>query len=406
MGQDQTLGSFNPLPSDKVRFGLGWDTVAQAGLNAVGIRGWQKGGSISGVFGAMYRATLIVAPDARLGVVVMMASNKISSDGVERVAERILLRALVDRGFLAAMPPALPQNPLPVIVPSAEEKSAFAGIYASSNSLYRLTFGTDNAVLVEKYDGVWNPEYVGFKKRNDGWYAADGDSLKALRLLTRADRSYIALRARGAAGHYSAPLLLAQRIDARNPISPAWKARRAVDWVPVNDNSFASFPDLTFDPRLALGEIDDLQGYLFAGSQILCDMIPPSDDRLDGMFLQIPQVNGRDLVDLAVEPWENQEWLRFGSSLYRPISGVPVAPAGPTTVAIGGEGHAEWRGLPAHGAVSIHGATAWKLFDGDFNQIAFGRGSGSAPLSGSGNKYLMLFGAKGATITLDVAVAP
>ena len=93
MGQDQTLGSFNPLPSDKVRFGLGWDTVAQAGLNAVGIRGWQKGGSIGGAFGAMYRATLIVAPDARLAVVVMMASNKISSDGVERVAERILAGA-------------------------------------------------------------------------------------------------------------------------------------------------------------------------------------------------------------------------------------------------------------------------------------------------------------------------
>ncbi len=128
MGQDQTLGSFNPLPSDRVRFGLGWDTVAQAGLNAVGIRGWQKGGSIDGAFGTMYRATMIVAPDARLGAVVMMASNKISSDLVEKVAERILLRALVDRGLLEAMPPALPQNPLPVIVPSAEEKSTFSGL--------------------------------------------------------------------------------------------------------------------------------------------------------------------------------------------------------------------------------------------------------------------------------------
>ncbi len=122
MGQDQTLGSFNPLPSDMVRYGLGWDTVAQAGLNAVGIRGWQKGGAIDGAFGTMYRATMIVAPDARLGVVVMMASNKISSDVVEKVAERILLRALVDRGLLAAMPPALPQNPLPVIVPDRGRK--------------------------------------------------------------------------------------------------------------------------------------------------------------------------------------------------------------------------------------------------------------------------------------------
>jgi CubicO group peptidase (beta-lactamase class C family) len=406
MGQDQTLGSFNPVPSDKVRFGLGWDTVAQAGLNAVGIRGWQKGGSIDGAFGAMYRATMIVAPDARLGAVVMMASNKISSDIVEKVAERILLRALVDRGLLEATPPALPQNPLPVIVPAAEEASTFSGFYASTSAVYRLTFGTDNAILVEKYDGVWKPEYAGFRKRSDGWYAADGDSIKALRLLTRAGRSYIALRTRGGAGHYATPLLLAQRIDAKNPISPVWRARLAATWLPVNESLFASFPDLTFDPRLALGEIDDLQGYHFAGAHILCDMIPPSDTRLDGMFLQIPQVHGRDLVDLAVETRDNQEWLRSGSTLYRPLSGVPFAAAGPTTAAIGSEGHAEWRGLPAHGMVSISGATAWKLFDGEFNQIAFGRGSGSAIFSGGGNKYLMLFGAKGATISLNLAVAP
>ncbi len=138
------------------------------------------------------------------------------------------------------------------------------------------------------------------------------------------------------------------------------------------------------------------------GTHILCDMIPPSDNRLDGMFLQIPQLNGRDLVDLAVETWENQEWLRLGSTLYRPLSGVPLAAAGPTTVTIGSEGHAEWRGLPAAGTVSINGATVWKLFDSDFNQLAFGRGSGSAAFSGAGNKYLMLFGAKGATITLNL----
>ncbi len=261
-------------------------------------------------------------------------------------------------------------------------------------------------MLVEKYDGVWKPEHAGFTKRSDGWYAADGDSIKALRLLTRAGRNYIALRAQGGAGHYSAPLLLAQRIDAKNPISPAWKARLAAVWLPVNENLFASFPDLEADPRLTLDEVGDLQGYLFAGSHILCDMIPPSDDRLDGMFLQIPQVNGRDLVDLAVETRENQKWLRSGSTLYRPLSGVPVAPAGPTTVAIGSEGHAEWRGLPADGTVSINAATVWKLFDGDFNQIAFGRGSGGATFSGAGNKYLMLFGAKGATINLNLAAAP
>jgi hypothetical protein len=403
MAQDQTLSSFNPLPSDIIRFGLGWDTVTQAGLNAVGIRGWSKGGAIDGAFGTMYRATLIVVPDARLGVVVMMASNKTSSDAVEKIAERILLRALVERGILAAMPAELPQNPLPVTVPGAEEKSTFGGFYAASGKLYRLSYGADNFLLVENYvDSVWKPLYQGFKKRSDGWYAADGDSIKGLRLLTRAGRNYIALRDKGGAGHYSSTRLLAQRLYAEGPISPIWQVRLVATWLPVNEYLFASYPDLDVDLRLTLDEIGGLPGYLFAGEHILRDMVPPSDNRMDGMFLQIPQFAGRDLVDLAVETRESQEWLRLGSTLYRPLSGVPLLTAGPTTVAIGSEGHAEWRRLPASGTVSINTATVWKLFDSDFNQIAFGRGSGSAAFSGAGSKYLMLFGAKEGTINLNL----
>lgn len=403
MAQEQTLSSFNPLPSDMVRFGLGWDTVTQAGLNAVGIRGWSKGGAIDGPFGTMYRATLIVAPDARLGVVVMMASNKTSSDGVEKIAERILLRALAERGLLAAMPVTLPQNSLPVTVPGAEEKSAFSGYYAASSKLYRLSYGPDNSLFVENYvDSVWKPLYEGFKKRSDGWYAADGDSIKGLRLLTRAGRNYIALRDKGGAGHYSSTRLLAQRLDAKGPISEVWQGRLAAAWLPVNEYIFASYPDLDVDLRLTLDEIGGLPGYLFADAHILRDMILPSDNRLDGMFLQIPQLAGRDLVDLAVETRDSQEWLRLGSALYRPLSGVPLAAAGPTTVTIGSDGHAEWRRLPAAGTVSINAATVWKLFGSEFNQIAFGRGSGSATFSGAGNKYLMLFGEKGATINLNL----
>ncbi|HWP68588.1 MAG TPA: serine hydrolase domain-containing protein, partial [Rectinemataceae bacterium] len=52
MGQDQTAGTFNPLPSDYMRFGLGWDTVVQPGLKALGIRAWQKGGDVTGLYGA------------------------------------------------------------------------------------------------------------------------------------------------------------------------------------------------------------------------------------------------------------------------------------------------------------------------------------------------------------------
>jgi len=405
MAEDQTTGTFNPSPTDMVRYGLGWDTVAQPGLKAVGIRGWQKGGSIDGSYGVMYRSTLIVAPDAKLGVVVLMASNKTSSDMVVKVGERVLLRALVDKGTLAAMPASLTQNPLPVIPPTDEEKSTYTGFYAAAGSVYRLSFAADGSLTVESHlENIWIPKYAAFKKRSDDWYAADGDSMAALRLLTASGRKYIAYRKLYGAGHYTTTYLLAQKLDARDAISAAWQNRMATRWLPVNKTLFfSSFLDLNIDHSFLLTSFNDLPGYLFMDADLLRDMDPPAADRLDGMFLQIPQVSGRDLTDAAIERREESDWLRVGSTLFCPLSGIPSVSAGPALVTIGSEGFSEWRKLPVSGSISITNATAWRLYDSDFNQVSSGKGNGSAVLPDSGEAaYLMLFGAPRATINLNL----
>jgi len=405
MAEDQTQGTFNPAPTDMVRYGLGWDTVAQPGLKAVGIRGWQKGGSIDGAYGLMYRSTMIVAPDANLGVVVMMASNQSSSDRVVKVGERVLLRALVDKGTLAAMPASLTQNPLPVNSPTAEEKSTYCGFYAASSTLYRLSFAADGSLTVESYlENIWTPKYAGFKKRSDGWYAADGDSITALRLLTGSGRKYIDFRKLYGAEHYTTTYLLAQQLDARDAISAAWQNRMATRWLPVNKTLFlSSFLGLNIDHSMLLTSVNGLRGYLFTDANVVRDMDPPMDERLDGMYLQIPQVSGRDLTDAAMERREESDWLRVGSTLFCPLSRIPSVPAGSASVTISSEGFFEWRKLPASGSISINNATAWRLYDNNFNQTSSGKGNGSAALPGAGEAaYLMLFGAPGSTIHLNL----
>ncbi len=87
----------------------------------------------------------------------------------------------------------------------------------------------------------------------------------------------------------------------------------------------------------------------------------------------------------------------------RPLSGVPSLPAGSTTVAIGTEGFAEWRKLPAAGSISIDNAAAWGLYNGDFHLKGSGRGNGNAVLPGSGEAaYLVLYGAPGTRIDLNL----
>ncbi len=197
--------------------------------------------------------------------------------------------------------------------------------------------------------------------------------------------------------------LMAQRLDSRNPISAAWQARMTATWLPVNEGSLASYPDILSDADSTPKAVNGLTGYLLMGTTVLRDMDPQTDGRLDGMFLQIPQVNGRDLVDAAIERREDSDWLRLGSSLSRPLSGVPSLPAGSTFVAIGTEGFAEWRKLPAAGSIAIDNAAAWGLYNGDLQLKGSGVGNGSAVLPGSGEAaYLVLYGAPGTRIDLNL----
>ena len=91
-------------------------------------------------------------------------------------------------------------------------------------------------------------------------------------------------------------------------------------------------------------------GYLIADGNIMSEMSPQNNDRLDGMFFLIPQIMGRDLMDLAVYN-QNPAWLYLGSSLYRPLSGLTHVAADQSAVPIGNDGFAEWRTLPASGSI-------------------------------------------------------
>lgn len=384
MAEDQRLGQFNPVPNDEDRFGLGWDTVAEPGLSAVGIMSWQKTGDLNGLYGA----NIMVLPEEKLGVVVFGASNSFGSGHAVKICERILLRALVARGKLAAMPKQLAPAPLPVQPVTSGDKAAFSGYYSSGGTLYHLGFSGD-LLSVQEYQGSWVPKYSDLKLRSDGWYAADDDPITGVRLLTRGGRNYSAVRLKRGYGHYTINKLTAQQIPDRPAISAAWQARIDEGWLPVNADPWLCLMSKG-DPGYHLRTISGLTGYLW-GNKILRDMTPPSDAALDGMFVTLPD-SGRDLEDARMESWGGQSWLRAGSMLYRPLSGVPLLPSGATTVVIGGDGFAEWRQLPPSGSLTISGTGYWFLYDANLNELASGKRNGSPQFSGAGAKYLILFG--------------
>ena len=416
MAKDQTTGSFNPVHSDSFAYGLGWDSVSQPGLAAVGFDGWAKGGdSID------YHAALVVSPQAQLGIVVLTSGS--DSSRAIAVAERVLLRALAENGRIAAFP-----SPLLAVVPPVASVPegllpAIAGEYAQGSVIVQLQPQPDGSLLVSlRSDAGWTPYGSPLKYRSDGWFVSDQDPLKAFKVvdadLLGVPTQYILNRAPAGYGHYLDPIVFAQRVRRRpGNLSAAWQARLSATWLVVNENP----DDLAWngmDPRLRLATVPNLDGLIAvrppadvpapAAGYIHAYIVDASaSDTVAKMMLIIPQDVGRDLEDLDIVERDGAEWTRFGSYIHQPLASVPVLPRGATeVVTIGPEGYAEWRAVASDVTpvqVTITTTGAWHLYDPAFTTVANGKGSDVAWLpAGKGLAYMTLFGHPGQTITVAV----
>ena len=413
MGQDQTAGTFNPLPSDYMRFGLGWDTVVQPGLKALGIRAWQKGGDVTGLYGA----TMIVLPDEGIAAIVAGASG-VDSGASTVVAESLLLRALVEKGRLAEMPASIVGTASARRQTSIAERVAIEGYYASSGKLYRATFKADGSLSVEQMSGgAWAPFGSGLTARADGWYSSEDPASFSLRFIDAEGGRYVGLRKTSGYGHYTIHLLYAQKLENAPPLPEAWKARTAETWLLSNETPSLAMPDDSIDPRLKISSPPELPGYIDYEWDGGLYTVRPDDDTLAAMFLLIPGAMGRDLNDLVSETMGGAEYLRVGGSRFRAASSATTLgaaskdrqPSSSRSILIGEAGLGEWTkiGSPSEGirAVSVANSTLWRLYDEGFNLIAYGTEAGRADLpKTTGEFWLVTYGKPVSTV--EIALIP
>jgi len=399
MGRDQTTTlTFNPMPTADP-WGLGWDGVAQPGLAAVGVTSWHKNGGT-----LFYGSDFFVAPEERLAVLINGTSTSYPTG---TLAERILLNALAERGRIARVPAPLPPDPPPEQAATDADLAAMAGCYANFEGLLQIQPQSDHSLRIQQYNaGLWSEYASNLKHRVDGTFASDGQPLAAYWSFTADGRRYLAMRSPRGLGHYLTELPLAQRVEPAADLSAAWRARIGQRWLMVNEHhqSILLASGLT-PPGVTLDAVEELPGYLLVKGLFQLTQIvdPAGSDRLARMFLKIPFNFGRDLSDVMIEPRSGEEWLRYGGFLFRPLASVPELVAGENLVAIGTEGLAEWRKLPVTGdSVTLSGASAWKLYDTDFQLLASGEGDGNTGANPSGD-YLLLYGTPMTAINLTLS---
>ncbi|HMA06262.1 MAG TPA: hypothetical protein VKP68_00275, partial [Ramlibacter sp.] len=379
----------NPVPS--LRYGLGWDGVIEGGLEAVGVTTWHKnGGSV------FYGSELFIAPQEQLAVFITATSTGYNP---VRLAELILLHALVERGRIAAMPALLADVPLPERTATDADLAAIAGCYGRHDLVMRIDVQSDRTLTLLVDDkGQWRSRGTGLKLRADGTWSSDAAPHLAFRTLTADGRRYLVMRSSPGYGHYEEDLLYGQAMAPQAALSAAWQARVGRKWLTVNEHPLAIEQPLS----VGLHAVPELRGYVITDAGQIVD--PSGDDTRARMCLKIPILAGTDLNDVVVETRAGDEWLHIGSVLYRPQATLRALLAGSHAVPIGPEGFGEWFRLPASGTVSIANSTAWKVLDAGLAVVASGKNAGSASLPGTGDAaYLLIYGAPGAAVSVTLA---
>ena len=320
-----------------------------------------------------------------------------------KAVEEIMLCALVERGILGMMPPPVRPGATRAAHRSRGAKTV-EGIYGAYDRLLRITRQPEGGYA------MWNFE-AGSWHRTGGTFA-----LRAGNVLLdpmQPEQSFVLRRLGGIEtlviyspsgyGHYEFEMPLAQKMEAGTAISPAWQKRLGRQWLLVNEPADSVAFSAT-RPQLKLEEIPALPGYVAVSTADIKAVTPQpvnamkSDDVAE-MCLRIPLAMSRDLNDIVVTERAGEEWIAFGSMIFRPADSVPLI--GKQAQAFTApEGEALWFRADAPAAVAVANATAWKAFDSSLKLIA--EGGPDLPHLPAGG-FLLVFGSVGRPVSVSLA---
>lgn len=312
MGRDQTTGRpINPATDHSFHFGLGWDGVTQQGMDRVGVRTWHKNG---GTF--LFYSDFYVAPDARMAVMVTGNSTSYSPG---HLAESLMLRALVERGSVAAMPSPIAFTAPAARTPTAAELDAMVGTYPCYNAVRDVVRQSDDSLTLRMYAGQWTTLASDFQLCADGAFWSRTLSM-ALRTVVTQGRRYLLQRSMNKSGLYSEEMLVGQKVTSQGLLSAAWSRRIGRRWLATNYDPSNTILVMGASLELTIDTLPELPAHLLVNAPGVENQVvdPSSSDTRALMCLQIPVVNGRDLGDLVIEIHDGQEWVRWNSTLFRP----------------------------------------------------------------------------------------
>lgn len=310
MGVDQSAMTRIDPAAPSWRWGLGWDTVQQPGLDAAGLLAWKKGGDTQ-----FFHCDFIVLPQARLAA--MLVNDNAFTGNRLALLEGLLLRAAQERGMISAVPSAIVSTVPPAVsvTPGAAE---LIGIYARDNMPVQVLAEAGGTLAFRFWTaGEWTVADKGLRLRTDGWWWADGVAERCYAFKTVEGRRYLIQRSLSGNQLYWDEVPVAEWLpEALAPLPAAWQDRVGSQWRCINDDP-ESFEG-RYEPRTGvIGELAERPGYVMWNDDQLLRVINGNEA---GMTVKIPVMAGRDLVELRMEKGEDgEDRLHVGTLVFRPM---------------------------------------------------------------------------------------
>ncbi|RYF76986.1 MAG: class A beta-lactamase-related serine hydrolase [Comamonadaceae bacterium] len=312
MGADQSARTrINPSAASW-RWGLGWDTVQQAGLNAAGLQAWAKNG---GTF--FFSTEFFVLPEARLAAVITGSGHDYQP---QVLMEGLLLRAAAERGVIRTLPPALvPTTPPPA--PTAPDTTALTGVYASSKAPVQVLADAGGSLLLSRWNNEahqWddaNAQHL--HARSDGNWWPEGPSTVCYRFQTVLGHRYVIQRVLSANALWWGELPLGEWLPPLDtPLPAAWHARLGSQWRYTSDSPDSLVSRLLPPIVWRIDELPDLPGYVLLDGEQLMRVV---NDHETAMTVKVPGNDGRDLLDLRMVVVDGREQLRLGHLVFEAV---------------------------------------------------------------------------------------
>ena len=397
MAMDQTTTTLTTAPPNNFRYGLGWDSMEDPALKAVGVRGWTKGGDLP-----QYHTGFTIAPDQGLAVIVEGAGTTFSSTSAETVGQTVLLNALVETGAIKRFPKQISGQPQ-VAKATAKQVKRMTGIFLAQNLTAKVVEAKGRSLrLMILSEGKWVPQPGRLVRRADGSFWSTASLGRSVNVVRSWGRSYLTLRGIGGTGTFRTYATLGQRVRSGGTLSPAWQQRVGAKWLLANEDPNSANWTLG-PPAVEIAAVPGLSGYLLAKGALV-ESVPfdtTTSDTRGTMFLEVPLVPGRDMYDFDFSTQDGQEWMSFSSSVLQPAASVPDLSAGANPVTIGAQGYVKWFKVPAASQVTLSGQADWKLFDDKLSMLGSGKGSTETVQAPAGS-YLAIFGPAGSGSTVVV----